>query len=137
MCFCGFTTSHSSTFMFVEIVVLVSTEQRFFLSTEIGVSLREGCMACGLSIFVIQGPGSALATGFHHVVTVSTHMPEFVQSQSNHCRVTLCYVVLSLLVGPSVTLTSSGLVINGLVYQDPDILGGCCHCVCVCVVCAV
>ena len=121
--------------MFVEIVVLVSTEQRFFLSTEMGVSVRKGCTACGLSIFVMRGPGSAWATGFHHVVTVSTHRSESVQSQSNHQRVTLCYVVLSLLVGPSATLTSSGLVMNGLVRPDPDILGVCCHCACVlCVV---
>lgn len=115
-----------------------SQEQRFFLSTEIGVSLRESCMACDLSLFgLIEHPRSALAAGFERVITSSSSYVwvwagskfyltcmDLCKARGTHHSVSLCYVVISLLIGSLVTRRSIGLVISGLVHQDPIYFGG-------------
>lgn len=80
-------------------------EQSFFLSTEIGVSLKESSMACDLSLCVIEYPRSALAPGFEQVATSSTsHVWICIEATGTHHRVSLCYAVISLLIDPLVTL---------------------------------
>lgn len=108
-------------------------EQKFFLSTEIGVSLKESYMACDLSLCVIEYPRSALAPGFEQVVTSSTsHVWMCIEAKGTHHNVSLCYAVISLLIDPLVTLTSIGLMINGLVHQDPRYFGFFIVSVCLC-----
>lgn len=91
--FCGITISLFP-LMFVESAILVSAERRFFLSTEIGVSLRNSSMACGLNLCVIEGLPSALATGFHHVVASSASV--WICSEPKELTRGLASVMLSL-----------------------------------------
>lgn len=46
--------------------------EEILLIPEIGISLKESYMTCNLSLFVIEGPRSALAAGFDQIVTSST-----------------------------------------------------------------